>query len=81
MGKSGRRVLYRIVGCDGVLSKRDEIHRKRRKTLRTRHEGQAGETASSDFERLEKEILVLREQLNRAAEKRDLERPATDQAG
>ena len=58
----------RIVGKDGVLSKRDETHRKRRRTVRTRHEGEGGEKTSSDVERLEKEILGLREQLTRAAE-------------
>ena len=58
----------RIVGSDGVLSKRDETHRKCRKTVRTRHEGEEGEKTSSDVERLEKEILGLREQLTRAAE-------------
>ena len=57
-----------IVGKDGVLSKQDETHRKRRRTVRTRHEGEKGEKTSSDFERLEKEILVLQEQLTRAAE-------------
>ena len=36
--------------------------------MRTRHEGEGGEKTSSDVERLEKEILVLRGQLNRAAE-------------
>ena len=58
----------RIVGKDGVLSKRDETHRKRRRTVRTRQEGEEGEKTSSDVERLEKEILGLREQLTRAAE-------------
>ena len=58
----------RIVGSDGVLSKRDETHCKRRKTVMTQHEGEGGEKTSSDVERLEKEILVLWEQLNRAAE-------------
>ena len=58
----------RIVGKDGVLSKRDETHRKRRRTVRTRHEGKGGEKTSSDVERLEKEILGLREQLTCAAE-------------
>ena len=56
-----------IVGKDGVLSKRDETYHKRRKTVRTRHEGERGEKTSSDVERLEKEILGLREQLTRAA--------------
>ena len=36
--------------------------------MRTRHEGEGGEKTSSDVERLEKEILGLREQLTRAAE-------------
>ena len=36
--------------------------------MRTRHEGEGGEKTSSDIERLEKEILGLREQLTRAAE-------------
>ena len=58
----------RIVGKDGALSKRDETHRKRRRTVRTRHEGERGEKTSSDVESLEKEILGLRQQLNRAAE-------------
>ena len=58
----------RIVGKDGVLSKRDETHRKRRRTVRTQHEGEGAEKTSSDVERLEKEILGLREQLTRAAE-------------
>ena len=58
----------RIVGKEGVLSKRVETYRKRRRTVRTRHEGQGGEKTSSDIERLEKEILGLREQLTRAAE-------------
>ena len=57
----------RIVGKDGIISKRDETHRKRRRTVRTRHEGEGGEKTSSDVERLEKEILRLREQLTRAA--------------
>ena len=58
----------RIVGKDGVLSKRDETHRKRQRTVRTRHEGEGGEKTSSDVARLEKEILGLRELLTRAAE-------------
>ena len=58
----------RIVGKDGVLSKRDGTHRKRRRTVRTRHEGEGGENTSYDVERLEKEILGPREQLTRAAE-------------
>ena len=36
--------------------------------MRTQHEGERGEKTSSDIERLEKEILELREQLTRAAE-------------
>ena len=36
--------------------------------MRTRHEGDGGEKRSSDVERLEKEILGLRQQLTRAAE-------------
>ena len=36
--------------------------------MRTRHEGEGGEKTSSDVERLEKEILGLREHLTRAAE-------------
>ena len=36
--------------------------------MRTRPEGEGGEKTSSDVERLEKEILGLREQLTRAAE-------------
>ena len=36
--------------------------------MRTWHEGEGGEKTSSDVERLEKEILGLREQLTRAAE-------------
>ena len=58
----------RIVGKDGILSKRDETHRKRRRTGRIRHEGEGGEKTSSNIERLEKEILGLREQLTRPAE-------------
>ena len=42
--------------------------RKRRRTVRTWHEGEGGEKRSSDVERLEKEILGLREQLTRDAE-------------
>ena len=61
-------MLFRSVGKDGVLSKRDETHRKRRRTVRTRHEGEGGEKTSSDVERLEKEILGLREHLARATE-------------
>ena len=48
---------HRIVGKDGVLSKRDETYRKHRRTVRTRHEGEGGEKTYSDGERLEKEIL------------------------
>ena len=58
----------RTVGKDGVSSKRDETHRKRRRTVRTRHEGEGGEKTSLDVERLEKKVLVLREQLDRTAE-------------
>ena len=58
----------RIVGNDGALSKRDETHRKRRMTVRTRLEREEGEKTSSDVERLEIEILGLREQLSRIAE-------------
>ena len=57
----------RVVGEDGVLSKRDETHRKRTRIVRTRHEGERGEKTSSDVERLEKEILGLLAQLTRAA--------------
>ena len=42
----------RIVGKDGVLSKQDETHRKRRRTMRTRQEGEGGEKTSSDVEHL-----------------------------
>ena len=58
----------RIVGKDGVFSKRDKTHRKRRRTVRIRHEWEGGEKTSPDIQRLEKEILGLREQLTRAAE-------------
>ena len=58
----------RIVGKEGVLSKRDETHRKRRRTVRTRHEGEGGEKTSCDVESLKKEILGLLEQVTRAAE-------------
>ena len=58
----------RIVGDDGTLSKRDLTHRKRRMTVRTRLEREEGEKTSSEVERLEKEILGLREQLSRIAE-------------
>ena len=68
MGKGGHGYYPRIVGKDGVLSKRDGTHRKRRRTVRTRHEGEGGEKTSSEVKRLEKEILGLREQLTRAAE-------------
>ena len=40
----------RIVGKDGVLSKRDETYRKCRRTVRTWHEGEVGEKTSSDVE-------------------------------
>ena len=50
------------------MSKRDEPHDKQRRMVRRRHEGEGGEKRSSDVERLEKEILVLREQLTHAAE-------------
>ena len=66
--KVDARYYPRIFGKDRVLSKRDETHRKRRRTMRTQHEGERGEKASSDVERLEKEILGLREQLTRGAE-------------
>ena len=56
-----------IVRKDDVLSKRDETNRKRRRTVRIRHKGDEGKKTSWDVERLEKEILVLREQLNGAA--------------
>ena len=36
--------------------------------MRTRHEVEAGEKPTSEFERLDKEVLGLREHLNRAAE-------------
>ena len=58
----------RIVGKDGVLSKRDETYRKHRRTVRTRHEEEGGEKTSFDVECLEKEIMGLREQLTRATE-------------
>ena len=58
----------RIVGEDGALSARDKTHRKRRATVRTRLEREEGEKTPSDVERLEKEILDLREQLSRIAE-------------
>ena len=58
----------RIVRRDGVLSKRDKTHRKPRKTVRTRHEEEGGGKTSPDVPLLEKEILVLQEQLNLAAE-------------
>ena len=57
-----------IVGKEGVLSKRDDTHRKDRRTVRTRHQGEGGEKTSPDVKRLEKEILGLREQLTHAAE-------------
>ena len=62
------RYYPQIVGKDRVLSKWNETHRKRRRTVRTRHEGEVGEKTLSDAERLEKEILGLWEQLTRAAE-------------
>ena len=46
----------RIVGKDGVLSRQDETHNKRRRTVRTWHEGEGGEITFSDVERLEKDI-------------------------
>ena len=57
-----------IVGEDGTLSKREQTHRKRRMTVRTRLEREVGEKTSSDVEPLEKEILRLREQLSWSAE-------------
>ena len=57
-----------IVGRDGAMSKQHEDHHKRRRIVRTRHEGEWGQISSTDIKRLEKGILVLREQLNRAAE-------------
>ena len=42
----------RIVGKDGVLSRWDETHRKRRRTVRRQHEREGGEKTSSDIERL-----------------------------
>ena len=65
--KVDARYYPRIVGKDRVLSKRDETHRKRRRTMRTWHEGEGGEKTSTDFERLKKEILGLREPRTRAA--------------
>ena len=62
------RYYPRIVGKDGVLSKRDETYRKHRRTVRTRHEGEGGEKTSSDVEPQEKENQGLQEQLNRTAE-------------
>ena len=70
----------RIVGKDGVLSKRDETHHKRRRTMRTRHEREEGEKTSCDVKRLEKEVLGHREQLTHAAENHGLKRPTTYQA-
>ena len=58
----------RKVGMDRVLSKRDKTHRKCRRTVRTWHEGEGGEKTSPDLERMEKEILRVREQLTHAAE-------------
>ena len=57
-----------MVGSDGALSKQDNTHRQGRKTVRTRHDREGGEKTSADVESLEKEIVVLREQLNHAAE-------------
>ena len=57
-----------IVGKDGVLSKRDETHRKRRRIVTTQHDGEGGEKTSSGVERFEKEILVLRGKLTHAGE-------------
>ena len=62
------RYYTRIVGDDGALSKRDLTHRKRHMTVRTRLEREEGEKRSSDVERLEKEILGLREQLSQIAD-------------
>ena len=50
------------------MFKRDETHRQRRRTLRTRHDGEGGERTSSDVEGLEKEIQGLREPMTRGAE-------------
>ena len=58
----------RTVGKDRVLSRWDQTHPKRRRTVRKRHGGEWGEKTSCDVERLEKEILGLREQLTPAAE-------------
>ena len=58
----------RMVGDDGALSKRDQTHQKQRMSVRTRLEGEGSEKISSDVERLEKEILGLREQLSQIAE-------------
>ena len=58
----------RIVGDDGALSKRGQTHRKRRMTVRTWLEREEGEKTSSDVERLEKEILGLREQWSQIAQ-------------
>ena len=58
----------RIVGEDGTLSKRDLTHRKRQMTVRTRLERKNNKKTSFDVERLEKEILGLREQLSQIAE-------------
>ena len=62
------RYYLQIVGKDRILSKRDETQLKRRRTVRTRHEGEGGEKTSSNVEHLEMEILGLREQLTRADE-------------
>ena len=56
------------VGDDGAQTKWDETPRKRLATVRTRIEREEGEKTSSDVERLEKQILGLREQLSRIAE-------------
>ena len=53
-----------IVGEDGALSAREQTHRKRRATVRTELGREEGKETSSDVERLEKEILGLREQLS-----------------
>lgn len=58
----------RIVGDDAPLSRADEIHRKRRRTVRTRTGREGSEKTSADIEVLQKEILELRAQLNRTAE-------------
>ena len=55
------------MGDDGVLSKRDQTHLKRPMTVRTQLEREEGEK-SSDVERLEKQILGLREHQSRITE-------------